>query len=77
MGGQILDLLVLKSVRARATVELFSYVLFMFAYFFALVLQRSQTDAYALESALQDRLLEVRSDHPESQIASHARVVPS
>jgi len=57
---ELLDKIILKNLRIEATIKCAVFVAFMFLYFVSLIMQRSLADAYALESALKNRLDEAR-----------------
>ena len=57
---EVLDRLVLKNIRKTALVRFFLFGLFMFVYFVTLIMQRSLSDSYSLESAIKKRIADAQ-----------------
>ena len=54
---EVLDRLVLKSIRKSALVRFFTFLVFLLTYFVTLTMQRCLADAYQIESAIKARLV--------------------
>ena len=58
---EVLDHLVLKSIRKTSIRRFALFALFMFTYFIVLTMQRSLSDSFALESAIKNRVVSIES----------------